>query len=314
MALNLDTIVTLAKILDQKTFDERLYNTFIRTKGGKRFVEYEKSLEKARGKDDIKKELIKLVEDESYEDKYQFYKLKRNLNQLKIDIKYIKEKGDAILENALKEVYKIVPHNMSIKSNIYLYGGGANGGFTIDRKDIFINYGKYIGKKEEFIKILSHELYHSRKLSIESRIKFLFKMVFRVNRLIYGILGKALEEGIASLVQHGSILKVDDPVDTLTRRNLLLCKEQFDLLNDILRDIKYGRINNKKIGKLNLYIIGYHIVTTIYNIEGVMVLDHWTENLEFREIIKRYIEICNENQITSGIDKEIVEWIFIFPK
>ena len=37
---------------------------------------------------------------------------------------------------------------------IYLFLGGNDGGFTITRDKIYINYGKYINNTEEFIKFL----------------------------------------------------------------------------------------------------------------------------------------------------------------
>ncbi len=46
------------------------------------------------------------------------------------------------------------------------------------------------------------------------------------NPLVYEIIGKIMEEGIASLVQHGRILEVDDPTGTLTSRNLTLVKKR----------------------------------------------------------------------------------------
>ena len=43
-------------------------------------------------------------------------------------------------------------------------------------------------------------------------------------------------------MQHGSILKIDDPTGTLNNRDLLLIKDEFELLNEIIIDIKNRKI------------------------------------------------------------------------
>ena len=134
-------------------------------------------------------------------------------------------------------------------------------------------------------------------------------MILKTNRLTYEIIGKSIEEGIACLVQHGAILTSDDPIGTLTKRNLILSKEEFDRLNHILLSIKHDTFNYKDVVKLNIYVIGYHIVSTIYKTEGVLILDDWTIGLEYKRIIKKYIEVCNMNNIPSGFTREVVEWI-----
>lgn len=309
MTLHIDSIKFLANILNQNIFDEKEFNKFIRTKGTKGFLEHQKSIDSRMNIKSIKEELTKVVLDKNYKDKYEFHLIKKNINQLNDDIQYIKENEKQIITKALKEVYKIVPKDMAVKSNVYLYGGGIDGGFTINRKKIFINYGKYIGLGEEFIKILSHEIYHSRDIPMKNRLIFLLKMVLKINPLTYKIIGKAMEEGIASLVQHGGKLKIDDPTGTLTSRNLILFKEEFDPLNRILLDIKYNRHDYKKVSKLNIYVIGYHIVSIIYNTEGVLILDDWTVNLKYKRIIKKYIEVCSTKGIPSGFIEEVQEWI-----
>lgn len=309
MDIKTDCIVELYNILKQDTFDKKAFNDFLKTKGGRGFLEHERSRHKGWDKKDLKEELRRVIIDNNYEDEYEFHKIKRDIFQLKEDIDYIEKNYNVIIDSALKEVYKIVPHHMNIKSSIYLYAGGVDGGFTINRRKAFINYGKYIDKRDDFIDILGHELYHCRKISLENRIKYLFRIGFKSERAMYEVVGKLIEEGIACLVQHGPILKKDDPVNALTRRNLLLRKEEFDLLNHILLSIKSNRLDYEKMAKLNIYIIGYHIISTIYNSEGVLILDHWTENLRYAEIIKKYIEICNENNVGSGFTQEVEEWI-----
>lgn len=126
---------------------------------------------------------------------------------------------------------------------------------------------------------------------------------------MYGVIGRSIEEGIACLVQHGPTLKRDDWINGLTRRNLLLCKGEFDLLNDILLDIKKDSLDYERLSQLNMYIIGYHIISTIYKQDGVLVLDHWTEHLRYGQIMKRYISICRGGDMATGFTGEIEEWI-----
>ena len=305
----MDSIISLSNILKQNTFNEKEFNRFIKTKGTQGFILHQKNMGNEINIETIKKELNKVIVDESYQDRYDFYLIKRNIKKIHEDIKYIKENGELIVNKALKEIYKIVPKDMKISTNIYLYIGGTDGGFTINRRKVFINYGKYIGQSEELIKILSHELYHSRHLSLKNRLILMFKMISKTNRFIYESIGKSIEEGIACLVQHGSFLKKDDPIGTLTRRNIVFIKDELDLLNNILLNIKNDQLRYKDIRKLNIYVIGYHIVRTVYNNEGVFVLDDWTVNLEYRKIMRKYVEICKKKDLISGFTKEIEEWI-----
>lgn len=258
---------------------------------------------------DIKEELKIVVLDKNYKDKYNFYKIKGNIKQLEQDIIYIEKNEKTIIKIVLKEVYKIVPKEVKVKSNIYLYGGGIDGGFTINRNNIFINYGEYIGNRGEFIKILCHEIYHSRKIEMLNRFCFSLNIILSENTITNEIMAKIMEEGIGLLVQHGSVLKKDDPTGTLTKRKLIFIKDDFDLLNHILLDAKNGISNYKKARKLDIYVLGYYIVSTIYNKKGVVILDNWTVKLQYKTIIKEYIDICNENNMSSGFTDEVENWI-----
>lgn len=309
MALDIDFVVALAKILDKGTFDEELFNRFIETKGARGFIDHENTMGRKVDKRDIREELVRLIENDGYKDKYFFYQIKNHLKELKNDIEYLIKNNKLVIDLALKRVYEIVPEEVKIVTNIYLYTGGIDGGFTINRKYVFINYGNYIGEREEFIKILSHELYHSRYVTYKHRAKFILKSISKKNRHPYSILGKIIEEGIACLIQHGTFLKKDDPTGSLTRRNLSLSRKQFNLLNEILLDIKYERPFNKKIKELNIYLIGYIIVSTVYNEEGVLILDNWTLNLNFKEIIKKYMELCLRDNILPALSSESIGWL-----
>lgn len=305
MIINIDSIVSLANILKQDTFDEKEFRKYIKGRGTKGFLNHEKNINSETNIRKIKKELKPVVLNETYKDKYNFYLIKENIESLNRDIIYLEENEEYIIGKVFKEVYKIVPKEMKVKSNIYLYGGGVDGGFTINRDKIFINYGKYIGLTEELIKILSHEVYHSRNISIKNRLVFSLSTLFSPNPIIPEIIGKIIEEGIALLVQHGEGIEKDDPTGTLTKRKLMFIKEEFDLLNNILLDAKNGISSYKKVRDLDIYVLGYYIVTTIYSTKGVFILDDWTVDLKYKNIIKEYIEICNDKNMSSGFTDEV---------
>lgn len=309
MTINIDSIVSLANILKQDTFNEKEFRKYIKGRGTKEFLNHEKNINNGTNIRKIKKELKTVVLNETYKDMYNFYLIKENIESLNRDIVYLEENEEHIIGKVFKEVYKIVSKEMKVKSNIYLYGGGVDGGFTINRDKIFINYGKYIGDREELIKILSHEVYHSRNISIKDRLTFSLSIVLSPSPIIPEIIGKIIEEGIALLIQHGGNLEKDDPTGTLTRRKLMFIKDEFDLLNHILLDAKNGMYSYKKIRNLDIYVLGYYIVTTIYNKKGIFILDDWTVNLKYENIIKEYIEICKDDNIPSGFTDKVKELI-----
>ena len=305
MKLNMDSLIAFEDLVSEDIFDDKKFKKFINTKGFKGFLEYERSINIGVDIKTIREEIKNMMEFQNYKDRYGFYKARDNLFQLRDDIKYIETNKRNILDRATDKTYKIVPSDMSLNTNIYLYIGGNDGGFTIGRKKIYINYAKYIGNINEFIKIISHELYHSRNISFKNRFTFLIKTLLTNNILAHKTISKILEEGIACLVQHGPYLILDDPTGILTKRSLLLLRNEFELLNHLILNECKGIKKQKNTEKLNIYAIGYHIVTTIYKKEGVLILDDWTKNLKYRRIIQNYIEICNSDGVASGFDYEV---------
>jgi len=308
VSLDIDFLVILAELLRKNTFDHKLFNAFIETKGAKGFIDHENTMGRKVNRLDIKEEIIKVIQEDEYEDRFQFHMVKKNLDNLIEDIDYLKKNRKLIINKALERVYEIVPEEIKIHTNICLYAGGIDGGFTINRNHVFINYGKYIGQKEEFVKILSHELYHSRQIPLIYKAKFFLRTISSKKRYAYGILGKIIEEGIACLIQHGAILNKDDIIGNLTKSNLSHNKKQFEILNEILLDIRYGNFYKHKFKELNVYSIGYLIVTTVYNEWGVLILDNWTICMDFRNIIKKYNELCIENGFPCYLKPESIGW------
>ena len=309
MALNIDFVTALVKLLDKNYFNEKTFNIFISTKAAKAFIEHENIMGRRVSIRDIREELKRLFKYQYYEDRFNFYILKNNLESLKRDIDYIQNNGEEIVKDALNRIYKMVSENVEIKTNIYLYAGGPDGGFTVSRKEVYINILNFLGNREELIKLLSHELYHSRKIPLIYKARFNTQLVFARKRYAYGILARIIEEGIACLIQHGPILFKDDVSGSLTRRNLSLSKSHFKMLNETLENIKFGNFHKVKINSLNIYAIGYTIAVTIYNHKGTNLLDQWTLTLNFKNIIKEYMELCKSNKGLPKIDGGAINWI-----
>lgn len=126
---------------------------------------------------------------------------------------------------------------------------------------------------------------------------------------MYSTLGRILEEGIACLVQHGTNFKIDDPIGTLTNRDMFLSKEHFKILNESMISIKNGDPDYGKIYRINVYVLGYIISKTIYENGDKSILDEWTVNFNYIKPIRRYIEICKKNKRHSGFYREIEDWL-----
>lgn len=308
VGINTDSIELLIKIFKKDKLDENLYKAFMGTKGVREFLSHEKIMGRPVSIRDFKGEIKRAVENSDYEDGYGFYVFKNNLGRIEEDIKDIKRSVNPIIKEAKRKVYKVVPKSMPISTDIKLYWGGMDGGFTLKRREIYINYRRYFGNREEFIKILSHEMYHARKISIKNRGKFLLGTILKENRLLYKTVGRIVEEGLALIVQHGPDLKKDDITETLTKSNLVLVREEFNILNDVLWDIKAGE-GSVKVKYLNIYVIGYFIISLIYKERGIGSLNYWTVDLNYRRIIKEYVEICNKKGISPNIEGAIIRWI-----
>lgn len=309
VAINVESIDLMIKMFKKDNLDKDLFRSLMRTKGIKEFINHEKSMGRFRLISPLKDEIKRVIEDKEYEDVYDFYILKNNLEQLEIDIKNILKNSNSIIEEAKEKVYEIVPKDIQIRTSIYLYWGGIDGAFTLNRKEIFINYRKYFGDREEFIKVLSHEMYHARKLTLMNRIKYCFRMISRDNRLLYDIIGRTIEEGMALVVQHGPNLTKDDLTGMLTKWNILFVKEEFQHLNSILNSIRRRNGNSITKRHLNIYVIGYCIVSLIYKERGIEILNYWTVDLNLRRIIREYVELNNRNKTSSNLDKNIIRWI-----
>lgn len=309
MHFNLCGVELLIELLDKEYFDNSLFKEYIKLPQVKAFLKHEKELNRRTNKKIIKEELERVILYSDYEDPYEFYMLKRNIYSLKKSVEYIKANEREIINNALFRVYRFVPNEVPIKPNIYIIAGGCDGGFTAFMKKIYINFGKYIENIEEFEKVLAHELYHSRYLKFYKKAFLILKMSLYTEKAMYETLGRILEEGIACLIQHGLILSKDDPIGTLTSRDLVLYKEHFELLNAALLSIKEKKPDYRLIVKIDVYVIGYIIARVLYEEEGMHILNEWTFNYDYKKPVKKYIETCYKKKVTTGFMKEIEKWL-----
>lgn len=309
LKLNLEGVELLIQLLDKDYFDERTFKRYINLQQTKAFLKHEKDLKRNTNKKIVKNELKKVILDDNYEDLYDFYLLKNNLSLFKKDVQYIKKNKEKIINNALERVYKIVPRNIVINPEINIIAGGHDGGFTAFMKKIYVNLGKYIGDREEFEKVLAHELYHGRKLKFHNKFLLILKMTKNNEKALFETLGRILEEGIACLIQHGLTLSKDDPIGTLTRRKLVLSQEAFNSLDKVLLSIKKGDPNYKLMATLDVYILGYKIVKVLYEDKGPHILDQWIINYNYKKLIKEYINICKRKATPTGFTREIDNWL-----
>ncbi|MCR2045203.1 hypothetical protein NSA23_13920 [Anaerosalibacter massiliensis] len=295
--------------LKESNFNEKKFKQYISSPQMKIFLRHEKRLKRQTNKETVKKELKRVFLNEGYEDNYGFYVLRRNIIQLEKDVKYVKENEKEIIKRVSTHVYKYLPDKMEINPNIVIYIGGLDGGFATFTRDVYINIGRYIGNLKEFEKVLAHEFYHARHISIKKKAVLFFKINFHPEKVMYDSLGRILEEGIACLVQHGSSFHIDDPIGTLTNRDMLLSKDYFEILNRALQSIKDEKPDYRLICRINPYVLGYIISKTIYKDKGLPILDEWTLNFNYKKPIKTYINICRKKGKPSGFNSEIEEWI-----
>lgn len=309
VAIIIEGVELVIDLLDNIYFDEKKFNRYINSKVGKIFLSHERELRRNANPLKIKQEIKSVINSSKYKDLYDFYKLKENIKRAKKGLEYIKLNEEEIVTRVLEEIYKYIPKWVEIRPDVILYAGGIDGGFATFTKDVYINYIKYIGNLEEFKKVLAHEFYHARRVPINKKMELYFKMSLYNNRAKYDSLGRVFEEGIACLIQHGANLDIDDPVGTLTNRDLTLKKEHFKVLNEALYSIKNGNPNYNLIYKINVYVIGYIISKTIYENEGSISLDKWTVDFNYELLIRKYIKICKQRGISSGIDSNLEKWL-----
>ncbi|WP_352405112.1 DUF5700 domain-containing putative Zn-dependent protease [Sporanaerobacter acetigenes] len=309
MEIFVDGVEYILNILEDDKFDDKKLKKYLSSKEGKLFLKHEKELRRKTNSLTIEEELRKVVEDENYKDPYEFYILKDNIEEVKKNLQFIKKNEDIIFENVLKQLYKYIPESIKVDPNIVLYAGGVDGGFAIFTKNVYINFIKYIGNIDEFEKILAHEFYHARQIPIGKKVSLILKMSFYSKKALYDTLGRLLEEGIASLVEHGTDFVRDDPVGTLTHREILFYKEHFNILNRALLSIKNGKPDYNLIYKINVYVLGYIISKTIYEREGTSILNKWTVDFDYKIPIKKYIEICEIEGKPSEFDIDVENWI-----
>lgn len=303
----MESIKILINILKEDKIDYRKLTKFVKTKEVRGFIQHEKTFNRKTSEDIIIEEIIKLKTQADYKDKYDFHIIKNNINIIVYRLNYIEEHQELIMEYALNRIRTFIPQSIKVNSNIYLYIGGIDGGFSVNGKDIFINYIKYFNEIDELIKIVSHELFHCRIIPFKNKFKVFFTR--DTKKYIYEILGKILEEGIALLIQHGIILGKNDPIGTITKEKMEKIEEEFEVLNCVLLKLKEGNIDYLELRKIDIYSIGYYIVNFIYKYYDEEILESWIFKYDYNMPIKSYIYGIRKEGLSSGFSKEIENWI-----
>lgn len=307
MLINYDALDQFNLILNKNIVYESSMITFLNTQAMRSFIDHENSYHRYVNKDKLLK-IIKEMKVHNKIDEYGFYKLNSNKKIYKDVLDYIKINEKEILNQALGKVYTIVPQHILLNYNVNFYIGGNDGGFTINRKDIYINYLQYYENMEELVKVLSHEIFHCRPNVQQNKIKDIFnKNIEEV--YLFQVLGRILEEGLATFIQHGEELLIDDPVKTLTQEKLNNIDLTFNELNTILLGVKNRNSRLIKDRFIDIYPLGYYIVCRLNESNKIDTCFSWIERYEFKEPIKTYISICKSTHTKSGFTEEIEDWL-----
>ena len=307
MLINYEALDRFSMILDRQIVYESSIISFINTKPIRSFIEHENSFHRYLNREKLLK-TIKEMKVYNKIDEYGFYKLNNNKKTYKESLKYIKLNENEILNKSIEKVYSIVPKHILMEYNINFYLGGNDGGFTINRKDIYINYLQYYENMEELIKVLSHEIFHCRPNVQQNKFKDIFnKNIDEV--YLFQVLGRILEEGLATFIQHGEKLLIDDPVNTLTKEKLKDIDLKFYELNNILLGLKSRNTRLLKDKFIDVYPLGYHIICRLHKYDKIESSFSWIERYQYKETIKAYITISRENKIPSGFTEEIETWL-----
>lgn len=305
--INIDGIKALGEVLEEGINYEKL-KRLVKTKSISKFIDHERALGRKIDKYILVEEIIKLKIHKDYKDKFYLYILRENLSRLNEELENITLKEEKIINEALSKVYKILPEYINICPKIYLYGGGTDGGFSLYGKEIYINYIKYLGNIEEFIKVISHELFHCRSIPLKNKLRNYFQLNLR-KRYLYEVLGKIFEEGIALLIQHGNVLRKDDPVGSITREKLSLVDLEFKKLNTLLAEIKDEDIEYINIKTIDYYTLGYYMVTFLYGYYNREILLPWMLDLDYKPLIKSFILGNREKENCIRFSKDIEIWL-----
>ena len=83
MEFNIDSLIVMMNFLQKDYFDEKSFKKLIKTKGMRGFLEYQRSIVQDTN---IKEELEKVIYDENYKYKYEFYIAKKKLKEVEEDI------------------------------------------------------------------------------------------------------------------------------------------------------------------------------------------------------------------------------------
>lgn len=224
-----------------------------------------------------------------------------------------------IVEDSAIELEEYAIHRLSTFMDVkgfkkvkgILYPFGRDGGFALLPNTFYMNVQTYKNDFESFKPVYAHEIYHARKRKLGKFIRFYLSQFFSNEKRLSKELGWIIEEGIASLVELGVDSEMT-PLSAVTAHELECIEDHFNIVNmKILNDSNYHKKVEESINKrkwnhyLYKYQVGYYIAREVFLFAGKKGLDHWTENSDYKSVMRIYIESCRASNKTTYLDESI---------
>lgn len=254
--------------------DSKLLKGALKTASGRAYMMHERVLNR--------KTTVKKIIDsfEQGNNCYNFQGIEENICKIKDIEKYICDNQLEIMDALIKQVKKYTNAKINSNTRICLYALGYDGGFFLHGNKIFINISQCL---ENWFSIITHELYHSRKMKFKTKIDRAFcNMTELSNRsIIHKICVLFAEEGIATLIEHDG----KKPVEAAEIR------DKYNNLKKIINLTNQNKIKDRQVwvyfNKHNLrYQLGWLIAYGIYEEFGILGLDCWSVEGDIRSYSK----------------------------
>ena len=274
MKINVTFLEELVKafLQDESTFIKNA----LKSKAGRAFLIHEQMLNR---KTTVKK-VVKSFE--QGDNQYNFQFIKKNLDQIESIKKYICENQIEISETLLNQVSKYTKTKVNSDIEICFYALGYDGGFFLFGNTLFVNLAQCM---ERWFSIVAHELYHSRKIKLNLKIKRAFcNMGVFSNLFIKFKMGVLCwEEGNATLVEHDGE-KPDDYDEIMNQYKEL---KQMLSSNKIKKKEIWSFFNSQNLR----YKIGWLIAYDHYKQYGASGLDCCLKKSlkTFNDFFKRHV-------------------------
>lgn len=242
---------------------------------------------------------------------YGLYEVEKHLDELE-SFAFVVDNSSSELEayaiNRLKP-YVSMKYFKNVKGILYPFG--RDGGFALLPKSFYMNVQTFKNDFESFKPVYAHEIYHARKRHVMKFLKFFLSQFLSKERSLTRELGWIIEEGIASLVELGVDLEYI-PLSSITPHELEHIEDHFNIVNmRILNDPDYKEkveaiVEKNRINQyLYKYQVGYYIARKVYLSAGITGLNHWTEDCNYKSVMKIYIESCRSTDEKTYLDESI---------